>query len=262
MTDTRDILEDLAKGKITVDQAMQRLRVLSLDVVEGLAVLDADRLTRNGVPEVILAETKSPEEIMKIAVKMLENSGFALITRLVSEKLKHIKRVVSGNRIVEFGRDPHITALIHEEGWSPPETGARIGIITAGTSDIPYAEEARATAHVMGVETLSFHDVGVAGIHRLIEPLKKIIENDVDAIVVFAGMEGALPTVVAALLDIPVIGVPVPVGYGFGGGGETALASMLQSCAPGLAVVNIGNGFGGAAMAALIAVRAAKKRGA
>ena len=261
MTDTRRILEDLAEGKTTVDQAMQRLRLLSLDTVEGLAVLDTDRLTRSGVPEVVMAETKSPAEVAKIAAKMLETSGFALITRLVNEKLNHLKGEIHGHRMLEFGRDPHLTALIHREDWRPPETGAKIGIITAGTSDIPYAEEARAIAHVMGVEALSFYDVGVAGIHRLIEPLRKIVENDVDAIVVFAGMEGALPTVVAALVDIPVIGVPVPVGYGFGGGGKAALASMLQSCAPGLAVVNIGNGFGGAAMAALIAVRATKKRG-
>ena len=131
-------------------------------------------------------------------------------------------------------------------------------MITAGTSDIPYAREVEAIAKVVGVESLSFFDVGVAGIHRLIAPLKQILEKDVDVIVVLAGMEGALPTVIASLVDIPVIGVPIPTGYGYGGEGITALSSMLQSCAPGLAVVNIGNGLGAGAIAALIARRRVK----
>jgi hypothetical protein len=132
--------------------------------------------------------------------------------------------------------------------------------MTAGTSDIVYAYEAEAIARLMGVEVLTFFDVGVAGLHRLVEPIKRVKEEGVDAVVVFAGMEGALPTLVASLVDIPVIGVPVPTGYGFGGKGETALASMLQSCAPGLAVVNIGNGLGGGSIASLIAKRNAVKR--
>jgi NCAIR mutase (PurE)-related protein len=115
-------------------------------------------------------------------------------------------------------------------------------------------------ARLMGVDVYSFYDVGVSGIHRLIHPLKEIIDKDIDTVIVFAGMEGALPTVVAALVDIPVIGVPVPTGYGFRGKGETALASMLQSCSPGLAVVNIGNGLGAASIACLIAKRVAKNR--
>jgi NCAIR mutase (PurE)-related protein len=113
-------------------------------------------------------------------------------------------------------------------------------------------------AKFMGVEYLAYYDIGVAGMHRLIEPLKEIRDRDVDAIVVLAGMEGALPTLVASLVDIPVIGVPIPIGYGYGGNGETALASMLQSCAPGLSVMNIGNGFGAGAFACLIAQRRKK----
>ena len=144
--------------------------------------------------------------------------------------------------------------------WSPDVVDEKIAIITAGTSDIPFANEVEAVAYVSGVDSIVFRDVGVAGIHRLIEPLQTIIREDVVAIVVLAGMEGALPTVVAALVDIPVIGVPVPVGYGFRGRGETALAAMLQSCSPGLAVVNIGNGVGAGAFACLIAKKCASRR--
>lgn len=262
MTDNRRILEELANGRITVAEAEKQLRLVSLEAIEGLAVVDANRDQRSGIPEVVMAETKSPQEIQQIVAKMLESQGFALVTRIDSQKLKQLEDYFKETNLVKYGRQPLMTALVHSDGWAPRETGAKIALVTAGTSDIPYAEEAKAIAYVMGVEALTFYDVGVAGIHRLIEPLKQIIESNVEAVVVFAGMEGALPTVVAALVDIPVIGVPVPVGYGYGGDGRTALASMLQSCAPGLAVVNIGNGFGGGAMASIIAIRAERgKRG-
>lgn len=255
MTDIMRILKKLDAGEIRLEEAERQLRLLALDAVGELAMLDVNRVLRNGVPEVVMAQTKSSDEILAIVKKMLDGQKFALVTRLTEEKLAVLKDSLMTASFLEFGRDPVVTALAHLDNWEPHKSGARIALITAGTSDIPYADEAKAIAHVMGVEVLSFYDVGVAGIHRLIEPLKNIIEQDVGAIVVFAGMEGALPTVVAALVDIPVIGVPVPVGYGFGGNGETALASMLQSCAPGLAVVNIGNGFGAGAMASLIAKR-------
>ncbi len=128
-----------------------------------------------------------------------------------------------------------------------------IGIITAGTSDIPIAEEARIMAESMGVRCITFYDIGVAGIHRLIEPMKTLIDEDVSAIVAVAGMEGALPTVVSSLSPVPGIGVPTSTGYGLGGKGEAALYSILQSCSMGLTAVNIDNGIGAGATAALIA---------
>jgi len=190
---------------------------------------------------------------------ILNTHDAAMITRLTNEKLDVLKSSLEGFSIESYGKSPIITALAHSNQWTPQKTEGKIAIITAGTSDISYAKESEALAILMGVEVLSFYDVGVSGIHRLIDPLKEIIEKEVDALIVFAGMEGALPTVVAALVDIPVIGVPVPTGYGFGGKGETALASMLQSCSPGLAVVNIGNGIGAASVACLIAKRASRK---
>ena len=136
-----------------------------------------------------------------------------------------------------------------------------VGIICAGTSDIPVAEEARTTAEFMGCNVISAYDVGVAGIHRIFGPLKEMITSGVSSIIVIAGMEGALPTVVAALVDVPVIGCPVSTGYGYGGRGEAALMGMLQSCSPGIAVVNIDNGFGAAALAVQIARVCSRARG-
>ncbi len=132
------------------------------------------------------------------------------------------------------------------------EKQGKIGIITAGTSDVPVAEEARVVAEEAGCEVLTSYDVGVAGIHRLFHQIRRMIEEDVKALIVVAGMEGALPSVVAGLVDVPVIGVPTSVGYGVGAGGFTALNAMLQSCAPGIAVVNIDNGFGAAVFASTI----------
>ncbi|HEX9067787.1 MAG TPA: nickel pincer cofactor biosynthesis protein LarB, partial [Ktedonobacterales bacterium] len=152
-------------------------------------------------------------------------------------------------------------AVIHAAGYARPVTGGQVGIITAGTSDIPFAEEARLVAEEMGCEIHALYDVGVAGLHRLLDPLSEMLTHDIGALVVAAGMDGALPSVVAGLSPVPVIGLPTPVGYGAGARGKAALLSMLQTCVPGLSVVNIGNGAGAGATAALIANRLAAARG-
>lgn len=256
MHEIRKILEKLASGQINVDEAQEQLQALELRRVGDLAVIDPGREHRSGVPEVVIAETKTSKQLMQIVQGMLEVKDFVLITRATQEQVERLRGHLPDFEFDSRGGENHITLLVHHPEWAPKRTGGTIAVITAGTSDEIFADEAEAVAEVMGVEVLRFHDVGVSGIHRLIEPLQMIRKEKTDAIVVFAGMEGALPTVVASLVDIPVIGVPVPIGYGHGGKGETALASMLQSCAPGLAVVNIGNGLGGGAFAALIAMRA------
>jgi NCAIR mutase (PurE)-related protein len=260
MTKIKKILEDLISGKYSTEEAEKRLRTMSLDQIENLAMIDVNRQTRTGIPEVVFAESKDSTDIVSIVKGILKTQDVALITRLTEEKFKVLTASLEGVKIESYGKNPVITALVHTEDWLPRNTGGKIAIITAGTSDISYAKESEALARLMGVDVYSFYDVGVSGIHRLIHPLKEIIDKDIDTVIVFAGMEGALPTVVAALVDIPVIGVPVPTGYGFRGKGETALASMLQSCSPGLAVVNIGNGLGAASIACLIAKRVAKNR--
>jgi len=151
--------------------------------------------------------------------------------------------------------------VIARPGVDRPSRGGIVGILSAGTSDIPVASEAGIIAAEMGATVLEAWDVGVAGLHRLVEPLERFAANRVDVIIVAAGMDGALPSVVAGLVDVPVIGLPTSIGYGLGAGGVGALTTMLQSCAPGLAVVNIDNGIGAGSTAALIANRAASSRG-
>lgn len=261
MTNTRDILEALTSGKISIEDAEKELRALAFARIGEIGMIDVNRQERSGVPEVIFAESKSSDNLARIVEVMVKKKSAVLLTRVSKLKLDALKDAHKDLVFDVTGDEDHLTVLAHNSKWSDPPKSGKISIMTAGTSDIVYASEAEAIARIMGVEVLTFHDVGVAGIHRLIEPIKKIVEEDVDALIVFAGMEGALPTVIAALVDIPVIGVPVPTGYGYGGKGETALASMLQSCAPGLAVVNIGNGLGAGAVACLIAKRCANKAG-
>jgi NCAIR mutase (PurE)-related protein len=260
MTSTRKVLEDLASGKITIDDAEKELRALALTRIGDIGLIDTNRQERSGVPEVVFAENKNIESLVQIVQALVERNNAVLLTRMNQEKLDGIEKAHPKFVFESKGSKDHLTVFVHSNAWSDPPKDGKIAILTAGTSDVVYAREAEAIARLMGVEAITFYDVGIAGIHRLIGPIQKIVEEAVDAVVVFAGMEGALPTVVASLIDAPVIGVPVPTGYGHGGKGETALASMLQSCAPGLAVVNIGNGLGAGSVAALIAKRCAKKK--
>lgn len=262
MRTTREVLEAVKSGRMSLEEAEVELRTLSLTEVGEIGMLDMVREERTGIPEVVFAESKGTESLVEIARKILERKEYVLLTRVSHEKVAVLRENLKGYAFDVSGEGDHLTVLISTDKWSVPQTQGKIAIITAGTSDVVYAMEAVAIAKVMGVDVLSFFDIGVAGIHRLVEPIKRILEEDVDAVVVFAGLEGALPTVVASLIDLPVIGVPVPIGYGHGGAGETALSSMLQSCAPGLAVVNIGNGLGAGAIACLISRRAfpTKKR--
>jgi NCAIR mutase (PurE)-related protein len=260
MSRTRKLLDKLVSGKISVDEVEKQLKIMSLDSISELATIDVNRGTRSGIPEIIYGETKDSHDISHIVRSMIDTQNVALVTRLTQEKLDVLLTTLDDVEIESFGKSPMITALVTNADWQAEKTTGKIAIITAGTSDIPYAKEAEALAKLVGVSVRSYYDIGVSGIHRLIDPIKEIVADDVDAVIVFAGMEGALPTVVAALVNIPVIGVPVPTGYGYRGKGETALSSMLQSCSPGLAVVNIGNGLGAASVAILIAKRSAIKR--
>jgi NCAIR mutase (PurE)-related protein len=259
MKTTKEILRALKSGELTLEQAEKLLQTSSLARVADIGMIDLDREDRSGVPEVVFAESKTSEDLIKITQTMTQSKGVALLTRVDSIKVQELRNALNNLELVVYGNGGHNTVLVHKSDWTPPQKDGKIAILTAGTSDVTYAREAEAVAQIMGIDVLTFYDVGVAGIHRLIEPMQKIIEENVDAVVVFAGMEGALPTVVASLVEVPVIGVPVPTGYGYMGEGKTALASMLQSCAPGLAVVNIGNGLGAGAFACLIAKKRAQK---
>lgn len=221
---------------------------------------DFTRRARKGVPEVIIAERKSTEQSLEIARRFLETNGRAILSRVPPELEERLRAEFDGSVNLEWLPEAR-AAVLHNPGVSPPSTGGQVGIITAGTSDIPWAEEAALVCREMGCQVHRVYDAGVAGIHRLWEPLHLLLDKvRVDVLVVAAGMDGALPSVVSGLADVPVVGLPTSVGYGMGGHGEAALLSMLQTCAPGMAVVNIDNGIGAGAMAGLIANRVAAAR--
>ncbi len=220
---------------------------------------DPEREQRKGVPEVVFGETKEVSQVIAMAQRLLESTGRTIISRVRPEAIAAIQEVFQSStiRLYEASR----MVVLSRPDYVRRSTGGRVGIISAGTSDIPVAEEAGVMAEEMGCKVTCIYDVGVAGLHRLMQPLRELLESGVDVIVVAAGMDGALPSVVAGLVPVPVIGLPTSVGYGIGGKGVAALLSMLQTCAPGLAVVNIDNGIGAGSTAALIANRVAQARG-
>jgi NCAIR mutase (PurE)-related protein len=250
VTDAREVLEKLAAGEIDIDMAERLLRLDYVEKIGNHTVFDMSRECRSGIPEVVYAEGKTPEKAGEIVERVIAKKGMLVLSR-ASEAYHEevIKRI--GPEGVTYRPEARMI-IIDRRGCAREQIGM-IGVLTAGTSDIPVAEEAAVIAEVMGCTVIRGYDVGVAGIHRLLDPLKEMIKQDVACVIVAAGMEGALPSVVAGMVGVPVIGVPTSVGYGLGAGGMGALTTMLQSCAPGLVVVNIDNGFNAGATAALIA---------
>lgn len=216
---------------------------------------DPTRAQRKGVPEVIFAESKTTSQVISMAHSLLDATGRAIISRVRPETLTALRQEFQDAQLRARAADRAL--VIYQPDYVPTRTGGRVGILSAGTSDIPVAEEAALVAEEMGCQVTCIYDVGVAGLHRLLEPLRDLLASGVDALIVAAGMDGALPSVVAGLVPVPVIGLPTSVGYGLGGNGLAALLSMLQTCAPGLTVVNIDNGVGAGSTAALIANRVA-----
>ncbi len=255
--EVHEILESLEKGRISVTNAKKLLSLYSIEEVEGFAKIDINRRKRRGIPEVIFAETKELGEIKKITKKTLEKTNSAVISRIRKEDYPKVLSFAKRQGVkIKTGKNSSSLLLFKK----PIKFhGGKVGIMTAGTSDIGVAEESRLMCEAMNCKCITSHDVGVAGIQRVFPILKKMVDEDVDCIIVAAGMEGALATLVSALVDIPVIGIPTSVGYGYGEKGIAALASMLQSCSLGLSVVNIDNGIAAGGIAANIANRAIKR---
>lgn len=248
-----EILESLKAGKLSTSKAQKLLSLYSIEKIEDFAKIDVGRKNRRGIPEVIFAENKQLEEIKKIVQKTLKKSNSVLVSRIKESDYKKI--IAYGKKInVKKDEGKNSTSVLFYKKSIKSKFG-KVAILCAGTSDIGIAEEARLMCKAMNCETISNHDIGVAGIHRLFPVLKELILKDVDVIITVAGMEGALATVVSSLVDVPVIGVPSSVGYGYGRKGVAALAAMLQSCALGMSVVNIDNGIGAGAVAANICRR-------
>jgi pyridinium-3,5-biscarboxylic acid mononucleotide synthase len=238
------LLEKVRSGKTSVEEAMVRLKSLPFEDL-GFSRIDHHRSLRKGFPEVIWGEGKTANEVLSIMKQLKETGQNILATRLDEEKARRVCRALPKSQY--HSRSRVLTYLTH-----PVEMmgKGKVLVITAGTTDIPVAEEAAITARLMGNEVETVYDVGVAGIHRLLSEREKL--ESAQVLVVVAGMEGALPSVVGGLVDRPVIAVPTSVGYGTSFGGVTALLAMLNSCASGVAVVNIDNGFGAGYIASLI----------
>lgn len=240
----KKLLKDIASGRLSADDGLERLKVLPFEELE-FATLDSHRALRQGFPEVIFGEGKTIAQIGTIARKMLARKENVLITRLGRDKGKALKKAFPKALYNETSR----TVLV--KSHKIRETGVgTVLVISAGTSDVPVAEEAAITAECMGNRVERLYDVGVAGIHRLLH--KKNDIRSANVLIVVAGMEGALPSVVAGLVERPVIAVPTSIGYGANLGGLTTLMAMLNSCASGVSVVNIDNGFGAGYVASLI----------
>lgn len=238
----KETLQAIKNKKLSVAEAYARLKNLSYEDL-GYAKVDHHRHLRKGFPEVIYCEGKTPEQIARIAARISHHGHAVLATRADRKAFLAVKKVSPKARFHETAR----IITVQKESPRLGGAGSKIAIITAGTADLPVAEEAAATCEFLGHKVERLYDVGVAGIHRLLKNLKKIEKAKV--LIVVAGMEGALPSVVGGLVDQPVIAVPTSVGYGASFKGLSALLTMMNSCAPGIGVVNIDNGFGAAVLA-------------
>ncbi|MCY4568398.1 MAG: nickel pincer cofactor biosynthesis protein LarB [Candidatus Poribacteria bacterium] len=237
------LLEQVKGGEIAVDDAMQSLRTLPFEDL-GFSKIDHHRQLRTGFPEVIFCQGKTVDHVKQISERILAAGHPLLATRATSDMYKAVKEVQPTARYNELGRTITVSQSDENAGVSG------ILVVSAGTSDLPVAEEAVETALMMGNQPERLYDVGVAGLHRLMSNHEKLLNARV--IIVVAGMEGALPSVVGGLVDCPVIAVPTSIGYGASFGGLAALLGMLNSCASGVTVVNIDNGFGAGYSASLI----------
>ena len=221
--------------------------------------IDANRMQRTGIPEVVYAGNKSREDVEHALRHLADANGRALASRVRRDDVEAIRAALEPSFSVEVHHQAR-AVVASRPGTDRQTRGGIVGVMSAGTSDIPIAAEAALIAREMGTAVLEAWDVGVAGLHRLVEPLERFAAEPIDVLIVAAGMDGALPSVVTGLVDVPVIGLPTSIGYGLGAGGIGALTAMLQSCAPGLVVVNIDNGIGAGSTAALIANRVAASR--
>ncbi|HJN19841.1 MAG TPA: nickel pincer cofactor biosynthesis protein LarB [Candidatus Nitrosopelagicus sp.] len=245
------IFQSLQDGKISPSKAKKLLSLYSIEKIGNIAQIDTGRRNRKGIPEIILAERKELLDLKKIIKKTLTKNNEVLISRIKQKDYTKILEFAKKNKY-KIKNGKNTTALLIYKN-KIKKLGGKVGIIAAGTSDISVGEEARLVCESMNCDCVCSYDVGIAGLHRIFPVLKQFIESEVDVIIVVAGMEGALASIVSSIADVPVIGVPTSIGYGYGEKGVAALASMLQSCSLGLTVVNIDNGVGAGAAAANIA---------
>ena len=244
----KTLLDDVAQGRVSAIDALDQLKYLNYEPVGDFAHIDHHRALRTGFPEVIWGQDKTPEQIAQIMAAMRDRANVVMATRIIPSVFAAIQALVPD---VQYYKTARICTLTPPSPHPPiPPHPGTIGILSAGTADLPVAEEAAVTAELCGFQVQRLWDVGVAGIHRLLNNRHVLAASDV--LIVVAGMEGALPSVVAGLADCPIVAVPTSVGYGASFNGLAPLLTMLNSCATGVGVVNIDNGFGAAMLAGQI----------
>lgn len=247
----RELLEGFREGRISLEDTLAKIKGLPYEEM-GFAKVDHHRALRNGFPEVIFGQGKTREQVVAIACRLAAAGATVLVTRTEEKTYEAVAEKLPRAEFNALARTIVVPA------GEIPATGGRVAILSAGTADLPVAEEAAVTAAVMGNQVDRIYDVGVAGIHRLLDQMERVDQADV--VIVVAGMEGALASVVAGMVAQPVIAVPTSVGYGASFNGLAALLAMLNSCASGVGVVNIDNGFGAAALATTITRLKLKKQ--
>ncbi len=262
--DPKELLRRYKEGRISEEDLIHNLKLDHIQALEDKLRYDLCREARSGFPEAVLGLSKTAEDVSSILRVVMTQKDVIFVTKLDPDKMQAIRQILSAKKglmkeiDLEYHADPRLLVVRRGKVRVAP-LGCCVGIVAGGTSDVPVAEEARVTCEESGLKTVPAYDVGVAGLHRLLAPLRRMLEEDVDVFIVVAGMEGALPSVVKGLVDVPVIGVPTSIGYGYRSG-ESALIAMLNSCVPGLVVANIDNGFGAAAAAYLICLRISRQR--
>jgi len=247
----KNLLDAYRRGELTSEEVEERLMRMLYNEGEDF-LLDLHRSKRIGFPEVIFAEGKSPEQLVSTTKSLFERNGHVFVSSIDEAKEKLLREELPGTEVKKAGR----LMVIKKQGLHPEALGC-VGIITAGTADAPYAQESALILEELGAEVIRAFDFGASGMHRPLLGLKKA--RSADLLIIFAGMDGVLPTLMASLTDQPIIAVPTPVGYGYGGEGVAALSTMLQCCVPGVMVVNIGNTVG-AAGAAIRILKAMKRK--
>ena len=268
MQSVRELLNAVRSGKIGLKKAEQLLKLDAIEVVDSVARIDYNRYLRRGVPEIIYARSKTTKQLLQILEKLIpkfeKNPDLLpiIVSKISEQQAERLLKSMERKRkfAVRYFENADLLAIMPKKHSRSKHNKGKVALLAAGTSDMRALNESEIILNIFGCRTIRYNDVGVAGLHRLIQPLKEISVFDPDAIIVAAGMEGALPSVVAGLSSVPVIGLPTSVGYGYGGDGEAALMSMLQACSLGVCVVNIDAGVAAGVIAWLIALRKNKSR--
>ncbi|MGQ9500426.1 MAG: nickel pincer cofactor biosynthesis protein LarB [Dissulfurimicrobium sp.] len=246
----RKLLTSISLGTTSIEEGLELLKNLPFEDI-GFACLDHHRHIRKGLPEVVYGPGKTKEQLVKIVSKMVSRGGPVMVTRVTMAQAEAVTSAISG---VVYNEIAKVLWYLDTTERTLPETKGRVAVVTGGTADMPVAEEACLTLEIMGHPVDRIYDVGAAGIHRLLDRLKTLQKASV--LIVIAGMDGALPTIIGSLTSVPIVAVPSSTGYGANFGGLAPLLTMLNSCSTGVAVVNIDNGFGAAVFAALVNAKA------